>query len=87
MRILAQDQGGAKSQPAGLLLYFEELRRGPNADIGAKDIFERVFLIFARTEVCMKMMLRLLKCPDNHKGETQIKKPGRNKRLKGYKVS
>ena len=41
MRILVQDQGGAKSQPAGILLYFEELRRGPNTDIGPKDHFDK----------------------------------------------
>ena len=39
-RILVQDQGGAKVQPAGILKYSEELKRGPNTEIGPKDIFE-----------------------------------------------
>ena len=39
-RILVQGQGGVTFQPAGILLYFEELKREPNAEIGPKDIFE-----------------------------------------------
>ena len=39
-RILVQDQGGAEFQPADILQYFEELKRGPNAEVGPKDIFE-----------------------------------------------
>ena len=42
-RILVQDQGGTEVQPTGILKYSEELRRGPNAEIGPKDIFEMVF--------------------------------------------
>jgi len=38
--IFASDQGGAKHQPAGILLYFEDLMRGFNADMGQKDFFE-----------------------------------------------
>jgi len=30
----------AEDQPAGILKYVEDLRRGLNADIGRKDIFE-----------------------------------------------
>jgi len=39
-RILVQDQGGAEFQPADILKYFEDLKRGPNAEVGPKDIFE-----------------------------------------------
>ena len=39
-RILVQDQGGAEFQPADILKYFEELKLGPNAEVGTKDIFE-----------------------------------------------
>jgi hypothetical protein len=39
-RILAQGQGGAEFQPAGILKYVEELKRGPNTEIGKKDFFE-----------------------------------------------
>jgi hypothetical protein len=37
---LVQDRGGAEFQTAGILLYFEDLKRGTNKDIGPKDIFE-----------------------------------------------
>jgi len=39
-RILVQVQGGTEFQPADILKYFEELKRGPNTKIGTKDIFE-----------------------------------------------
>mgnify|MGYP001819459866 CR=1 FL=1 len=39
-RILAQGQGGAEFQTGGILMYVEDLKRGPNAEIGSKDIFE-----------------------------------------------
>jgi hypothetical protein len=39
-RILVQGRGGAEVQPADILKYSEELKRGPNIEIGAKDIFE-----------------------------------------------
>ena len=39
-RILVQVQGGTEFQPADILKYFEELNRGPNTEIGTKDIFE-----------------------------------------------
>ena len=38
--ILVQGQGGTKLQPAGILKYVEDLKRGPNAEIGPKDFFE-----------------------------------------------
>jgi hypothetical protein len=37
---LAQSQGGIDFQPADILTYFEELKLGPNTEIGIKDIFE-----------------------------------------------
>ena len=39
-RILAQGQGGTEFQPAGILKYVEDLKRGPNTEIGEKDLFE-----------------------------------------------
>ena len=39
-KILVQGQGGTKFQPAGILKYVEDLKRGPNAEIGPKDFFE-----------------------------------------------
>ena len=39
-QILVQNQGGAEFQPADILQYFEELKGGPNADIGQKNLFE-----------------------------------------------
>ena len=39
-RIFVQSQGGSKFQPAGILTYVEDLKRGPNAGFGLKDIFE-----------------------------------------------
>ena len=39
-RILAQDQGRTKFQPAGILKYVEDLKRGPNTEIEEKDFFE-----------------------------------------------
>jgi hypothetical protein len=64
-RAWAQDQGGIKfprvaglpigsnpgcgSQPADILVYFEELKRGPNADVGFKNFFEMVSKVFIGT--------------------------------------
>ncbi|HAY38294.1 MAG TPA: hypothetical protein DCY53_02480 [Desulfobacteraceae bacterium] len=39
-RILAQGQGGAEFQTAGIRQYSEELRRGSNTEIGPKEFFE-----------------------------------------------
>jgi hypothetical protein len=39
-RILVQDQGGDEVQPAGILKYSEDLKRGHNTEIGPKDFFE-----------------------------------------------
>ena len=38
--ILSQDQGWTEFQPADIQKYFEELKRGPNTEIGTKDFFE-----------------------------------------------
>ena len=45
-RILVQDQGGAELQPAGILKYVEDLKRGPNTKIGEKDFFEIASSLF-----------------------------------------
>jgi hypothetical protein len=37
---LAQGQGRTEFQPAGILKYVEDLKRGPNTEIGEKDFFE-----------------------------------------------
>jgi len=39
-KIFVPDQGEAKHQPAGILVYFEELMRVFNADMVRKDFFE-----------------------------------------------
>ncbi|CAD7844936.1 MAG: hypothetical protein [Olavius algarvensis Delta 4 endosymbiont] len=39
-RILVQNQGGREFQPGGILEYFEDLNRAPNAAFGLKDFFE-----------------------------------------------
>ena len=33
-------QGGTALQPAGILKYVKDLKRGPNTEIGQKDFFE-----------------------------------------------
>ncbi len=40
IRILVQDQGGSEFQPAGILKYVEDLKRGTNAEIEPKNFFE-----------------------------------------------
>ena len=47
-RILVQAQGEIAFQSAGILLYFEELKRELNAEIGPKDIFEMNFYTLKR---------------------------------------
>ncbi len=42
-KILVQNQGGTKFQPAGILKYVEDLKRGPNAEFGPKDFFESAY--------------------------------------------
>ena len=37
---MVQGRGGDEFQTAGILEYFEDLKRGTNKDIGPKDIFE-----------------------------------------------
>ena len=39
-RILVQNQAGREVQLRGILMYFEELNRTPNAEFGTKDFFE-----------------------------------------------
>ena len=39
-RILAGQERGTEFQPADILKYFEELKLGPNTEIGTKDFFE-----------------------------------------------
>ena len=45
-RILVQDQGGAELQPAGILKYVEDLKRGPNTEGGPKDFFKIASRLF-----------------------------------------
>ena len=40
IRTLVQGQGGFEFRPAGMLEYIEDLKRGPNAEIGPEDLFE-----------------------------------------------
>jgi hypothetical protein len=37
---VSRQERGTEVQPAGILKYSEELKRGPNTEIGTKDIFE-----------------------------------------------
>ncbi len=43
-RILVQNQGGREVQPGGILAYFEDLNRAPNAEFGPKGFFEMVLI-------------------------------------------
>ena len=45
--ILVQVQGVTEFQPADILKYFEELKRGPNTEIGTKDFFEMTSIDFS----------------------------------------
>ena len=40
IKILVLNQGGVELQPAGILKYVEDLKRGSNAEFGPKDYFE-----------------------------------------------
>jgi hypothetical protein len=42
-KILVQTQGGLEFQSAGILKYFEDLKRELNTGFGLKDIFEIAF--------------------------------------------
>ena len=42
-RILVQVRGGREVQTGGILLYFEDLNRVPNKEIGPKDFFEMAY--------------------------------------------
>ena len=44
---MVQGQGGREVQPGGILEYFEDLNRAPNAEIGPKDFFEMVSKAYA----------------------------------------
>ena len=39
-RIFDSNQGATENQPAGILKYVEDLRRGSNAELVRKDIFK-----------------------------------------------
>ena len=62
IRILVQGQGGNEFQPAGILMYVEELKRVPNAGIEPKDFFEiasnnshtKILTSLSRTRYLMK---------------------------------
>jgi len=47
-RILVQSQGELEFQPAGILRYFEDLKRELNTGFGSKDIFEIAYSKFFR---------------------------------------
>jgi len=46
-RILVQDQGVAEFQPAGILMYVEDLKQGHNTDIGPIDFFDIASMQFS----------------------------------------
>ena len=47
IRIFVLYRGGSKFQPTGILLYFEELKRGPDKEIGQKDFFEMASILYS----------------------------------------
>jgi hypothetical protein len=56
--ILVQDQGGSEFQPAGILRYVEDVKRGSNAEIGPKDFIEIASILpeiqsFAQGDISM----------------------------------
>ena len=40
IKIFGRNQGASENQPAGILKYVEDLKRGCNAEFGRKDFFE-----------------------------------------------
>jgi competence protein ComEC len=56
-RILVQSQGGLKFQPAGILKYFEDLKRELNTRFGAKDIFEIASTLISKVLAFMAVTL------------------------------
>jgi hypothetical protein len=40
IRIFVQGQGGSEFSAAGILLVFEDWKRGPDTEMGRKDDFE-----------------------------------------------
>ena len=65
IKILVQDQGGAEFQPAGILKYNEDLKRGPNAEIGLKDYFEMASIQM------LEFLCGAKQSPDNLDTQTQ----------------
>jgi len=60
-KILVPDQGEAKHQSAGIIVYFEDLLRGCNAAMGRKDFFEkgsRKLLLIAAVALMGALVLR-----------------------------
>ena len=55
-RDLRQNQGGAKFQPAGILKYVEDLKRGPNTEIGPKDYFEMGYNDICRPVIALTLL-------------------------------
>ena len=41
-------------QPAGILKYVEDLKRGPNTEIGPKDFFEIASINLVKTDKIIK---------------------------------
>jgi len=56
-RDLRQNQGGLKSQPAGILKYFEGLKRELNIGFGTKDIFEIASSLISKSLAFMAVTL------------------------------
>jgi hypothetical protein len=48
-RILVQVRGGAEFKTAGILMYFEDFKRGTNKEIGPKDFFEIASIFLYRS--------------------------------------
>ena len=54
IRIFVRDQGEFENQPAGILKYVKDLRRGFNADIGRKNFFEMASINFTAPKAIHK---------------------------------
>jgi hypothetical protein len=57
IRILVQGQGGTEFSATGILVYFEDWKRGPDAEMGRKDNFEMAFGHIG------KLRLQDMECP------------------------
>ena len=51
IKLFSRDQGEAENQSAGILKYVEDLKRGPNTEIGEKDFFEMASICYSNASI------------------------------------